>query len=149
MDTTTPANGDAPLTAEVIDDQLVIRLGINRLRETEDIPPLIFDDKQQWAKDILNELIGDRPDGNSLFINALARAMQLALEEGSEGVARHSFLFYGTCPLCEKKHVPLRYTKEGVAGCQDCTQVFWIDGVGVILIDPKARLERNIRGTNL
>lgn len=82
-------NSDTPLSVRIEDDQLVIRIGIDRLDGHDchpDFPELPITDRQQWARDVAYELERDRGDGATPVALLLDAAMKEAMEMGSTAI---------------------------------------------------------------
>lgn len=80
---------DTPLHARIEDNQLVIRIGIDRLDGHDchpDFPELPIRDRHQWARDVLDELERDRGDGATPLCLMLDEAMKEALAMGSSAI---------------------------------------------------------------
>lgn len=113
---------ESPLRVAVENDEVVIRMGINRFdghAAHPTLPALVFTDRDQWIKDVIYELERDDETGGTPLIYCLDRAMHEALEQGSTGVAEDSPTHVGICPVCEEGCMPLRHTKNGEI-CTDC-----------------------------
>ncbi len=82
-------NSDTPLSVRIDDDQLVIRVGIDRLDGHDchpDFPELPITDRQQWARNVAYELERDRGDGATPVALLLDAAMKGAMEMGSPAI---------------------------------------------------------------
>lgn len=92
---------DAPLSCEIENGELVIRIGIDVLSlATEDREPFtIYDEKREdfrkawivtdplaFARDVRLAITDEEEDGSSLLTNLLDQAYTNALEQGSLGV---------------------------------------------------------------
>ena len=80
---------DTPLHARIEDDQLVIRIGIDRLDGHDchpDFPELPIRDRYEWARDVMRELERDRGDGATPLCLMLDAAMKEALDMGSSAI---------------------------------------------------------------
>ena len=86
----------APLSCEVADGQLVVRIGVETLalavaagsafhqeRDGEHIRNFAITDPLQFAKDIANELQREDEDGSSPLTDVIDQAAQSAIDEGS------------------------------------------------------------------
>jgi len=122
MDTDAKKNADSPLRVNVEGEELVIRIGINRLdgHETHpELPSLLFDDRNQWVEDVIREINNGDELGGTPLIYMLDKCMIEALEQGSIGVAEDSPTHIGDCEKCEENCVPLRHTNDGQI-CDKC-----------------------------
>lgn len=92
---------DKYLTYEVVDDELVVRIGIDTLAFAADHSDLFnpFDedkndfvqrwkviDNLEWAKDVVREINREEEDGSSPLTNLLDKASENALDQGSIAV---------------------------------------------------------------
>jgi hypothetical protein len=92
---------DTPLSCQVVDDELVIRIGIDVLAFAAQSrqPFNIWDDEAikwiqkievvdnlEWAKDIRNELSREEEDGSSPLTNLFESAFEKAVDQGSIAV---------------------------------------------------------------
>lgn len=117
------ASAETPLAVRVEGEQLVIRVGINRLDGGDchpALPSLKFDNRYEWARDIIAELLSEEEDGSTPLSDLLDRAMTAALENGSIGVAEDSPTHIGECEVCRKEFSPLRHTDKGQT-CPKCS----------------------------
>lgn len=90
---------DQELTIEIIDDKLVISIGISTLlhaitfREDlfpdEETPKIKIVDENIFAKDVLFELQNEEEDGTTLVHKMFDEAGTNAMEQGSEGIEIH------------------------------------------------------------
>lgn len=106
---------DNPLQANIEGHELVIRIGINRLDGHDrhpTLPKLTFENKTQWAKDVIYELLREE-DGSTPLSDLFDKAMNEALEQGSMGVSENSATHIGTCERCGKEFAALAHTFEG------------------------------------
>lgn len=113
---------ESPLRANIEGCELVIRVGINRLDGHDyhpRIPYLKFDDRNEWARDIIARIEREEEDGSNHLNSMFDDAMEEALEQGSLGISEDSFTFVGECPVCGKDCVALRHTRNGVR-CENC-----------------------------
>lgn len=88
-----PKPKDTPLQANIEDDQIVIRIGIetqafcalakNGGKLTEN---LRVSDPLQFAKDVIRELTREGETGETILTNALDAAMETAVDQGSTGI---------------------------------------------------------------
>jgi len=93
---------DQPLTVEIKDDELVIRVGIDvikwALEHHEDAQPYneetnkyeqkwIVSDLAKFANDVLRALEREEEDGTTPLIEFLEKMCMEALEDGSIGIA--------------------------------------------------------------
>lgn len=116
-------DADSPLRVNVEGDELVIRIGVNRLDGHDnhpELPALIFEDRAQWVTDVIREIEHSDEVGGTPLIYMLDKCMNEALEQGSIGIAEDSPTHIGTCEKCGEYCMPLRYTKEG----QRCSKCF-------------------------
>jgi len=80
---------ETPLHVKIEDDQVVIRVGIDRLDGNDDhpdIPELPITNRKQWACDVAYELGRDRGDGATPLSLLFDDAMKSAIEMGSSGI---------------------------------------------------------------
>jgi hypothetical protein len=94
---------NTPLTCEVKDGELVVRIGISTLAEASEFegrdPFWVFDYDQNkfvqeykiiapvgWAKDVCREINREGEDGSSLLTHLLDTASERALDQGSLSV---------------------------------------------------------------
>ena len=92
---------DQPLTAEIKDDEIVIRVGIDvikwALEHHKDTQPYnektnkyeqkwIVSDSAEFAKDVLHAMENEEEDGTTPLIKFLDKMCMEALEDGSIGV---------------------------------------------------------------
>ena len=84
---------DQPLKAEVVDDKLVISIGVGTLawaakkKNGGPVPNKYkIACKQQWARDVANALEHDDEVGNTPLTELLDNAMQSAMDRGSTGL---------------------------------------------------------------
>jgi len=122
MDIHTGKNADSPLRVNVEGEELVIRIGVNRLDGHEShpkLPALIFEDRKQWVQDVIREIENGDEVGGTPLIYMIDKCMSEALEQGSVGVAEDSPTHIGDCEKCEEYCVPLRHTKDGQL-CDKC-----------------------------
>lgn len=90
---------DMPLDANVEDDQLVIRIGIDTLKFSAEFGPVFYDydrhqasngpyvkilDARVLAEDVIRELLREKEDGSSPLSDMLDEALVAAMEEGGE-----------------------------------------------------------------
>jgi len=116
-------NAEKPLTIEVEDDQLVMRIGINRIDGNEShptIPSLKFDDRIQWAKEVIYEMLRDEEDGSSPVNDFIDKCINEALEQGSIGIAEDSMTHIDYCEQCEEDQVPVRHYRTYGQLCETC-----------------------------
>ena len=109
-------NADSPLSVAVEGDDLVIRIGINRMDGHDchpELPAMKFEDKQMWVKDVIYEIEREEEDGSCPISDLLDKAMSEALEQGSAGVAEDSPTHVGHCSKCKEPFMPLRWFKDG------------------------------------
>lgn len=122
MDIDVEKNADSPLRVNVEGEELVIRMGVNRLdgHETHpQLPALTFEDRKQWVQDVIREIENEDEEGGTPLIYMLDKCMNEALEQGSIGVAEDSPTHIGDCESCGKNCVPLRHSKIGQV-CGSC-----------------------------
>ena len=115
-------NEENPLRANIEDGELVIRVGINLLDGHDyhnSIPALKFDDRIEWVNDVISELFREEEDGATPLGDLIDNAMEMALDDGSAGVAEDSPRFIGTCEVCKMEFMPLLHTTRG-AVCEGC-----------------------------
>jgi len=116
MDMDAEKNAESPLRVNVEGEELVIRMGINRLDGNDahpELPALIFEDRKQWVQDVIRELENGDEVGGTPLIYMLDKCMREALEQGSTGVAEHSPTHIGDCESCYDMCVPLMHSKLG------------------------------------
>lgn len=80
---------DTPLKVEIVEGELVIRLGIERLDGHECHPtigPLTFTDRHAWAREIIYEIGRDEEDGTTPFDELLDKVLTAAIENGAQGI---------------------------------------------------------------
>lgn len=117
-------SAESPLRLGIENDELVIRVGINFLDGHEyhpDLPALKFDDRYEWARDVIAELIREKEDGSTPLTDLLDSAMIAALENGSIGVSEDSPTHVGTCENCGGEFMALRHTDKGQV-CPECAE---------------------------
>ena len=103
---------NSPLRVEVIDGDLRISIGIQRLDGNEDhpsLPALKVFDWHAWAIDVKNAMERQREDGSSMLNDMIDHAIHNAIASGAMGLASDSPTCTGTCALCDKEFVPLRW----------------------------------------
>ena len=113
---------ESPLRVTVENDEVVIRMGVNRFDGNEahpTLPALVFADRNEWIRDVIRELERDDEMGGTPLIYLLERCMNDALEQGTAGVAEDSPTHIGLCSVCSKGCMPLRHTNDGEV-CPDC-----------------------------
>lgn len=74
-------------------DELVIRIGINRLNGHEGHPmfcPFDFEDRNEWIDDVISQLTKEEEDGTTPLDLLFDEAMKQAIEYGSLGIASDS-----------------------------------------------------------
>lgn len=111
---------DSPLRIKVEGDELVIRVGVNRIDGHDchpTIPALTFEDRAEWIKDVIYQMENEEEDGATPISDLIDACMNAALEYGSIGVAEDSPTHMGVCDKCTEDQVALRHTKDG----QVCT----------------------------
>lgn len=116
------AEGESPLRVGIEGCELVIKIGINHIDGHDGhnkIPALKFDNREEWVRDVITELMREEEDGSSPISSMLDAAMEAALEQGSIGIAEDSFTFIGECPVCGEDCVPLQHTPKGIR-CENC-----------------------------
>lgn len=114
---------DSPMRTGIEDGEIVIRVGINRLDGNEyhpELPALKFDDREQWAKEVIREIEREEENGQTPLGDMLDKAMVLAIENGAMGISDDSPTHIGECPICENYCLPLRHTRNGQRCCS-CT----------------------------
>lgn len=113
---------ESPLRVAVEGDELVIRIGVNRLNGNDghpEIPEMEIENRDQWVEDVIRELNNEDEKGGSPLIYLLDRCIIAALEQGSTGIAKDSPTHVGQCAKCEEDCVAVRYTKDGDV-CNAC-----------------------------
>ena len=84
---------DSPLSVTVIDGQLVISIGIDRVNghnEHPIFPHMHFDDQSEWISNVIYELERDDETGATAISSLLDNVMKAAIENGSCGLAENS-----------------------------------------------------------
>ena len=122
MDIDTDKNAESPLRVNIEGDELVIRIGVNRIDGHDnhpEIPSLSFEDRKQWVLDVIREIENGDELGGTPLIYMLDKCMSEALEQGSIGVAEDSPTHIGDCESCGENCVPLQHSKVGQV-CGDC-----------------------------
>ena len=87
---------DQPLSCDIVDGQLVIRIGVATLKHAAEHCPLMYGvgdksyppyvtvvDQEQLAKDVRGELLREKEDGETALHRLLDQAFLDALEQGS------------------------------------------------------------------
>ena len=116
---------ESPLRVAVEGDELVIRIGVNRLdgHDThEKIPTLEFQDRDKWVSDIVYQLLNEDESGATPFGNLLDFCMQEAIGEGSRGLVFGGIDHIGECSKCGECQVPCSDAYGNV--CRKC-----LDGI--------------------
>lgn len=119
------SDAEAPLRVAIERNEVVIRIGINRIDGHDyhpTIPELKFVNRRQWIKDVIREIERSEEDGSSPLTILFDKAMTEALEWGSLGVAEDSPTFIGMCEVCGEDQLPLRHTRDG-GTCLKCSCV--------------------------
>lgn len=107
------ANGkgkDQPLSCEVENDQLLIRIGVETLKFCCNNPHSapekdgwLITDAEGFAKDVIHELTDEREDGSTILTDLIDLAVEKAKENGSRHMeeCRHKAAgdFCGQCGL--------------------------------------------------
>lgn len=96
-------HSDEPLGITIKDDMIIIQIGIERLDghgAHPFLPALTFDDRMEWAKDVVHEITREEEDGNSPLVSLFDNAMTEAIEQGSNGLSEYSASHVGTCTKC-------------------------------------------------
>ena len=120
-------NADSALSVAVEGEELVIRIGINRMDGDDchpelpalKLPALKFKDRQLWIKDVIYEIERQKEDGSCPISDLLDKAMSEAIEQGSAGITEDSPTHVGVCSNCEEPFMPLRWFKDGDQ-CPEC-----------------------------
>ena len=116
---------ESQLRADIERGELVIRVGINMLdgHETHPkIPPLKFDDREQFAFDVISEMFDEEEDGNTPISQFIDDCIEKAILNGSIGIADDSPTRWADCSLCCTP-TPIRYDQdENGAICMVCQQ---------------------------
>ena len=114
---------ESTLRAAIEGDELVIRVGVNRIDGHDmhpTVPSLTFDDRVQWVEDVRRAMFDEEEDGASPIGDLLDRSMTEALEQGSIGVAELSATHVGTCQLCGTEFAALRHSAHGQVCAKRC-----------------------------
>jgi len=113
---------DSPLRVATEGDELVIRVGVNRLDGDNDhptIPALDFVDRGRWVKDVIVEITKEDDMGASLLTSMLEDAIGEAIDNGSAGLAPDTPTHVGNCDFCDAIQAGVRYVETGRV-CLEC-----------------------------
>ena len=116
---------ESPLRLEIVGDELVMKIGVNRLNGHEyhpTIPELKFSDPAEWAKEVMYELENEDETGATPISNLLDTAIIAAMDNGSTGIAEDSPTHKGQCVICKKEFAGVRHTKNGQI-CISCIDI--------------------------
>jgi len=119
----TISDSGSPLIVERKGDKLVISIGVDRLDghdEHYEIPELEIINKDDWVKDIINELTKEDEAGASPLTKLFDNAIIDAIGDGSVGLSETSPTHFGVCSKCEDDLVPVFYTYKWGDICRRC-----------------------------
>jgi len=124
MDIDVEKDADSPLRVNVEGEELVIRVGINRMDGSEahpSIPALKFDSLAIWLTEVIAEIENEDETGASPLSDMLDKAMVSAIENGATGIAEDSPTTVGQCCKCINDQLAVRWdTKAGGFVCMEC-----------------------------